>query len=115
MDERIFVGVVRLVLRIPGARSLKDGRRSVVSLRDRLRHRFDLTFNEVGQGERPDMRIVVLTTAGKDRRVIQTMLDRAVQFVHASGSLIATEVDLDVFRWHRYGQLDEWHEEPEDG
>jgi uncharacterized protein YlxP (DUF503 family) len=36
-DESIWVGVLRLSLLIPGARSLKDKRRVVAQLRDRPR------------------------------------------------------------------------------
>lgn len=44
----MFVGVLRLVLQIPGARSLKDKRRAVLGLKDRLASRFRVSVAEVG-------------------------------------------------------------------
>ncbi len=43
----VFVGVVQLEVVVPGARSLKDGRMVVRSLRDRVRSRFDVSFHEI--------------------------------------------------------------------
>lgn len=48
----MFVGVARLVLSIPGARSLKDKRRVVKSLKDRVRARLPVSLAEVGELER---------------------------------------------------------------
>jgi uncharacterized protein YlxP (DUF503 family) len=47
----VFVGVARLVLQIPGSRSLKDRRRVVRSFKDRVRARFAAAVAEVGDVE----------------------------------------------------------------
>jgi uncharacterized protein YlxP (DUF503 family) len=44
----MIVGVLRLTFHIPHARSLKDKRRVVQKLRDRVRSRFDVSIAEVG-------------------------------------------------------------------
>ncbi|MBI4955677.1 MAG: DUF503 domain-containing protein [Myxococcales bacterium] len=44
----MFVGVLRLSLRVPGARSLKDKRRVVRSYKDRLTSRLCVSVAEVG-------------------------------------------------------------------
>jgi uncharacterized protein YlxP (DUF503 family) len=105
-DERIFVGVCRLVLRIPGARSRKDRRQVVRSVRDRLRHRFDVTFHEVDDAADLQQQVVVLTTASNDRRQIRSILDQCVSFVHGHPVAVAQQVDVDVFRWHPSGSED---------
>ena len=120
-EESIWVGVARLVLTVPGARTLKDRRQVISSVRDRLRHRFDVTFHEVGPGSDPARQTVVITTAGNDRRLIRSILDQCVGFVHGHPVAIAAEVDVDVFRWHPSGQdwaarmMEELAEEEEDG
>lgn len=118
MADRIFVGVLRMVLTIPGARSLKDRRQVVSSLRDRIRHRYDVTFHEVDTTDRPTRQVVVLTTGGNDGHRIRSVLDQIVGFVGRSGKAVLGDVDVDVFRWHplglvgRLGDLDE--DEPEE-
>ena len=47
----MFVGVARLVLQIPAARSLKDRRRVVRSFKDRLKARLAVSVAEVGDVE----------------------------------------------------------------
>ena len=42
----LHVGVIRLELHIPGARSLKDKRRAVKSLVDRMHHRYRVSVAE---------------------------------------------------------------------
>jgi uncharacterized protein YlxP (DUF503 family) len=47
----MFIGVSRIVLTIPGARSLKDKRRVVHAFRDRVRARLSVSIAEVGELE----------------------------------------------------------------
>ena len=99
-DGRIFIGVLRAVLHIPGARSLKDGRQVAHSLRDRIRHRFEVSVHEVEPSESASRRVLLVTTAGNDGRVITATLDRVRALLYASGDAVVVDVDVDVFRWH---------------
>ena len=58
----MFIGVARLVLQIPGARSLKDRRRVVKSFKDRARARLPVSIAEVGDVER--YQVATLGVAG---------------------------------------------------
>lgn len=107
----IRVGVLYMVLRLPGARSLKDRRRVVVSLRDRVLHRFDVTWNIVEPTEQATRCAVVCTTAGRDGSSVRTVLDRIPRFVDESGRALADQVDVDVFPWHPPGTS--WMETPD--
>jgi uncharacterized protein YlxP (DUF503 family) len=102
--ETIHVGVLRIVLTVPGAHSLKDRRQAVLSVRDRIRHRFEVTFNEIGAGEDPQRQTVVITTAGNDGRKIRSVLDACAGLVHEHPVVVAAEVDVDVFRWQASGE-----------
>ena len=96
----IWVGVVRLEIVVPGARTLKDRRQGVLSVRDRLRHRLEVTVNEVESTDDPERQPIVCTTAGNDQRSIRTILDRAVATVREHPAVVLGRVDLEVFRWH---------------
>ena len=110
----VHVGVLRLVLRVGGARTLKDRRQAVVSLRDRVRHRFEVTWNEVDDGEAPSRAVIVCTTAGTDARGIRSVFDQIRAFVDGSGKAWAEAVDVDVSPWHP-PDVDWSLEEPSDG
>lgn len=114
-QEKVHIGVLRLVLRIPGARSRKDRRQAIRSLADRMRHRFDVTVNEIDRGEQPTMAILVVTTAGNDGRLIRSILDQATAFAETVGLVGVVGIDVDVFRWHPPGIEDLFDLESEDG
>jgi uncharacterized protein YlxP (DUF503 family) len=97
---RVFVGVLLAELRIRGAQSLKDRRQVVVSLRDRLRHAFDVSVHELADTEDPQQGRIVCTTAGNDRRTIESILGRCAEVVRTHPIAEAGRIDLDVFRWH---------------
>ena len=93
------VGVLRLVLDIPGSRSLKDRRRAIRSLRDRVRHRWPVTWNEIDDTDLHDSRAVVCTSASADPRALRSTFDAIRHFVETSGQAWPRSVDVDVFVW----------------
>jgi uncharacterized protein YlxP (DUF503 family) len=65
----MFVGVARFVLHIPGARTLKDRRQVVRSLKDRLRARLPVSVAEVGETDRLQVATLgVATVSGASSR-----------------------------------------------
>lgn len=74
-DEAIWVGVLRVSLQISGARSLKDRRQVVNSLRDRVQAKFRVSFADVGHLEAHGMAVVAVSAVGNDSRLIQARLD----------------------------------------
>jgi uncharacterized protein YlxP (DUF503 family) len=96
-DEAIFVGVLRLVLRIPGSRSLKDRRRVVASLRDRVFARHRAAFAEVGHLEAHDAAVVAISVVGNDARLLRSRLDAVRSDAESSLEALISSVDLTVF------------------
>ncbi len=97
--DTTFIGVLRMVLHIPRARSLKDGRQVLVSLRDRVRHRFDVSVNEVEAGEIASRRVLVVTAAGSDGRLLRSTLDKVLAFAEQSVDAVIVDAAVDVFPW----------------
>jgi uncharacterized protein YlxP (DUF503 family) len=105
MQVDVYVGLVRVELVVPGARSLKELRRPTVSLRDRLAARFGLSVHQVGSASRPARAVLVGVTVGNDPRELWRLLDRAVSFAHMSASPVSSAV-VDVFPWQERGTID---------
>lgn len=97
--DRIYIGVLHVVLRIPGARTRKDRRQTVSSVRDRLRARFDVSVHEIGTSGDPQYQTLVCTTSGNDAKVLRTVLDSCAGAIHSHPVAEATQLDIDVFRW----------------
>lgn len=74
-DESLHVGVLRLVLRLPASRSLKDRRRVVLALRDRIRARHQAAVAEVGHLDNPAAAVLAVAVVGNDARGLRARLD----------------------------------------
>lgn len=99
----IYIGVLRATLVVPGSRSLKARRQAIRSLRDRVRSRFGVTFNELG-GEHPGQQDVLCTAGGNDGSVVRQLMDSVRHFIGGAPDAYAANVDVDVFAWHPEGQ-----------
>lgn len=96
-DEALFVGVLRLVLRIPGSRSLKDRRRVVASLRDRVHARHRAAFAEIGHLEAHEAAVVAISLVGNDARHVRSRLDVIRADAEATLEARITGADTHVF------------------
>jgi uncharacterized protein YlxP (DUF503 family) len=70
----MFVGVLRLVLQIPGARSLKDKRRVALSLKERLQARLRVSAAEVGNLENPRLAEIGVAVVSNEAAVCDRVL-----------------------------------------
>jgi uncharacterized protein YlxP (DUF503 family) len=98
-DERVWIGVLRVVLRIPGSRSLKDRRRVVAALRDRLQARHRVLLADVGHLEAHDAAVLALSCLGNDSRGVQSVLDQARSDLLSHAEAIVTDMQVDVTPW----------------
>lgn len=75
----MFVGVARVVLQIPGARSLKDRRRVVKSYKDKLFARFKVSVAEVGDVERYQVAEIGIAAVARELGPCEQMIDAALR------------------------------------
>jgi hypothetical protein len=92
----MFVGVQRLVLQIPGARSLKDRRQVVRSFKERVQARLRISVAEVGDLERPSYAVVAMAVVSNDAAVCDEVLAKAATMASTLANAVladrATEV-----------------------
>ena len=95
----MYVGVLRVVLHIPHARTLKDGRAVLQRLRDRVRSRFEVAVAEVDVSETASRRVLAITTVGDDGKLVRSVLDKVRALMEQDADALATDVVVDVFTW----------------
>ena len=83
----MIVGVLTVELAIYDARSLKDKRRVVVSLKERLRNRFNVSVTEVGYMDTPKRCRLGVAVVSQESRAVHSQLDKIVDVVHRTGGL----------------------------
>ena len=92
----MFVGVARHVIQIPGARCLKDRRRVVKSVKDRLRARLPVSVAEVGDVERYQVATLGVAVVSSDARLCRDVLAQATRIAGAAHDGILADVATEV-------------------
>lgn len=90
------VGVARVSFLLHGNQSLKDKRKIVKSLVEKSRHRFNVSVAEVAQMDVHQRAIVGVAVIGNDARVLNSLLDRIIDFMDSLGlaEMLDREIEL---------------------
>ncbi len=80
------VGALRVELLVPGAKSLKDKRRAVKSLKDRIRHKFNVSVAEVDHHEAWQRTALGVAVAGADGPYVRKVLDEVLKLMRRDPS-----------------------------
>jgi uncharacterized protein len=90
------IGVLQLELRVGDAMSLKDKRRVVKSLKDRIAHGHNVSVAEVAALDEHRRCVLGLAMVSNDSRYVEGALSKLVDFVKSvpQVSLIDYQIDL---------------------
>ena len=77
----MLVATIQLELSIPWANSLKDKRRAVKSLKDKLGNRFNVSVAEVGDLEIWRSSVIGVAAVANDAQFLQSVAQKIVNFV----------------------------------
>jgi hypothetical protein len=105
----MIVGVLRLTFHIPHARSLKDKRRVVQKLRDRVRSRFDVSIAEVGAQNLHQRAVFGVSVVSGDSAVCDSVLEQVARAAQSVGDAVLTDraTELVTIGDDMYGDPDE--------
>jgi hypothetical protein len=89
-------GVLELRLVIRQAQSLKDKRRVVRSLQDRLRSRFDVAVAEVDLQDDRQQAVLGVAVVGNDEAVLGSVLNKVVDFVRRNPDAVLCDFHVEM-------------------
>lgn len=92
----MFVGVARLVISIPGAQSLKDRRRVVKSLKDRIRAKMPVSIAEVGDLERYQVATLGLAVVSNDSARCSEVIAAATRMARGARDAVLADVATEI-------------------
>lgn len=92
----MVVGVCKVVLALYDNGSLKGKRSVVKKVIHRTRNRFNVAMAEVEDNDVLDHAVVAFTLIGNDRRVINSRIDKVVDFIEESGIAPVADHDFDI-------------------
>lgn len=93
----MIVGVLSVDLAILDARSLKDKRRVLKGLKDRVRHRFNVSVSEVADHDLIKRGRLGVAMVAAESRPIHSQFDKIVDLIRATPN--ATLIDYERSIW----------------
>ena len=92
----MVIGVLKVRLAIREAYSLKDRRRVVKGLKDRLRNRFNVAVAEVGDRDRHQSAELGICAVGMEQTFINGLLSQVVNAIRSApgAELVAEEMEF---------------------
>jgi uncharacterized protein len=106
----MVVGVLRLTLVVPGARSLKDKRQALRRILDRVRARYNVSIAEVGENDVWQRAVVGIAAVANEHAFINEVLDKVVRDVEALAvaQLVNREMEIETYS----EMLGGWQDKP---
>jgi uncharacterized protein YlxP (DUF503 family) len=92
----MVVGIGTIVLRLPGNTSLKGKRKVVKGVVSRLQNTFNASVAEVGANDSLQRAQIGFALVGNDRRLINSKLDKALNFVETMQVAEIVETDVEI-------------------
>jgi uncharacterized protein len=92
----IIVGLCTIELHIPDSQSLKDKRHILLSLKDRLRDKFNLSVAEVDGQDLWQRAVLGLACVANETRHVNQVLEQALNVIRATPAveIVQSRVDL---------------------
>ena len=90
------VGILQLELSIGDAMSLKDKRRVVKSLKDRIAHGHNVSIAEVGALDEHRRSIIGIAMVANERGYVEGALSKLVDFVRAVSSVDLVDYQIEL-------------------
>jgi uncharacterized protein YlxP (DUF503 family) len=92
----MIVGTARIEFHAPGARSLKDKRAIVRSLKDRLRNRCKVSVAEVDHQDLWQRFALGVAVVGTDRRIVDSVLSSVLRICEAERSAYLVDFTVEI-------------------
>jgi len=93
----MVIGALRLKFAIFGAASLKDKRRVIKSLKDRLAGRFNVSVAEIGSLDHRQQAELGVVLVSNDGRFVTSCLDKVVDYVRLDRSASLVDYEVEIF------------------
>jgi uncharacterized protein YlxP (DUF503 family) len=92
----VTIGVLQLELEVIDAMSLKDKRRVVKSIKDRIAHGHNVSIAEVGALDEHRRSILGIAMVSNDRRYVEGALSKLVDFVKMVPQVSITDYQIEL-------------------
>lgn len=96
MANRLFVGQCELDLHIANCQSLKEKRRVVKSIKERLKNKYNVSVCEYGDLSLWQRAQLGIVTCGNDKKLIDSTINTVIQFVDGTQSVSLIDYKINI-------------------
>ncbi len=93
----MIVGVMTVQLYLHGVTSLKDKRKIVKSLIERLKNRFNISVSEVDHNDIKTSALIAIAVVSNDTQFVNKQLDKILDFLRNDGRFALGPVERETF------------------
>jgi uncharacterized protein YlxP (DUF503 family) len=93
----MIVGVMTAQLYLHGITSLKEKRRIVKSVIERLKSRFNVSASEVDHNDVRTSAVIAIAVVSNDTRFVNQQLDKIIDFIRSDGRFTLGPVERETF------------------
>ncbi len=93
----MILGVLRLDFRLHGNDSLKGKRHVCVSLKQKLRNKFNVSVSEIEAQDCLERLVLAVAMVSNDSKRVQSQLDKALELAQAATSEELIDSDMELF------------------
>jgi uncharacterized protein len=91
------IGIIKFSIRLPGNKSLKEKRRVVHSLCQKIRNRFGVSIAEVEQNDNLKMAVIGISFVSNSSIVINRIISQLLSFLQENtGNFILLEFNQEI-------------------
>jgi len=92
----MLVGILHMQVSVFDAMSLKDKRRVIKSLKDRIGNKYNVSIAEVGHNDSIRTCMLGVAMVGNERRFLESALSKIVDYVRKFGQLSLIDYSLET-------------------
>ena len=91
----MHVGTLTIHLRIPQSHSLKEKRKVISGIKDRLRQKFNISIAEIDDNDLWQSAVLGLAIVGNERRFLESVLSQAENYLLSRPEVIVGQSELE--------------------
>ena len=91
------IGVLQLSLFIPQANSLKSKRQILKSLKDRIRHKFNVSVAEINCLDKWQRATLAVACVSSDKRLVNSVLSKVITLVDAQRAIELLDHTIELY------------------
>ena len=92
-----MIAYCEVYLNIPGVQSLKEKRRIIKSLQDKLKNKFNIAISEIGNNDLWQSSLIGVVTIGNETAYLEKMLNSIINFIDEFYGVEISQYDIEYF------------------